>query len=171
MRIMDIVDVILLLMVGLLFHVIFPGNSLAGGMKPDFSLAILFSIILLKRDPGLVMGSALIIGVFTSLTSSVDSGQWINLVDKLVTGGIMYLLVNRYRSFFPRTGILVCLVAILGTIISGIVFGFLVVRLGGLSLNLEVAITRVFLPAAIFNIGATYVFFSSMEFGERLCSS
>ncbi|AZR73094.1 hypothetical protein BBF96_06670 [Anoxybacter fermentans] len=171
MRLMDLIDVIFLLTIGFVYHFIFPGIPIANGMKPDVSLAILFVIILVKKDFRLVMVSALIIGIFTTLTSSVSTGAWINFIEKIITGGLMYFLINWIKRFEWKQAFFLFIIGFFGTIISGLIFTLLATTLVGLSNTFTVLFKEVFLPTALMNSGALYVLFISIEYAESLFNS
>ena len=115
MSLFDLVLAALLLGIGLILHAIFPG--IFAGMKPDFSLIMLFVILMLTADKrvGLIAGIAT--GIITALTTTFPMGQIPNVIDKLV---ITIAVLGMLRVVPKKVAVPV--VGILGTLISGIVF-------------------------------------------------
>lgn len=119
----------LLLAIGAVLHQITPALGLP--MQPDFALAMLFIIMILnKKDYKTSLVAAVVTGVFTAMTTKFPGGQIPNIVDKLITVNIVYLLmmiINRI-SIFNRLSearknyIMASIISPIGTLISGVVF-------------------------------------------------
>lgn len=119
----------LLLAIGAVLHQITPALGLP--MQPDFALAMLFIIMILnKKDYKTSLVAAVVTGVFTAMTTKFPGGQMPNIVDKLITMNIVYLLmmiINRI-SIFNRLSearknyIMASIISPIGTLISGVVF-------------------------------------------------
>lgn len=109
----------ILIALGALLHQITPALGLP--MQPDFALAILFVIILINDDYKTTLLSSIVIGILTALTTKFPGGQLPNIIDKVITANIMYLMIlplrNKVNNNFKMLSML-----IIGTICSGLIF-------------------------------------------------
>ncbi|MFW5891570.1 MAG: tryptophan transporter, partial [bacterium] len=87
----DLAQAALLLAVGFILHAFFP--PMVMGMKPDFALAMMFILLIIKRDFKLGFLVAVSTGIFTALTTGFPGGQIANIVDKTLTFFIVYPLI------------------------------------------------------------------------------
>ncbi len=158
MKIKDLTEVGLLLAIGFVLHSLCPPILL--GMKPDFSLAMLFSIILLKRDFKLALIAGLATGIFTALTTGFPGGQIANLVDKTLTTTLIVVIINTLN--IRKNIILVGLVNGIGTIISGLIFLTTAAIIIGLPGPMMTLILTVVLPAALINTFAGTILFTTI---------
>lgn len=150
----------LLLGIGAILHQITPALGLP--MQPDFALAMLIIIIIInKSDYKTTLVASIITGIFTALTTKFPGGQIPNIIDKIVTGNIIFfvtLTINEFnlkRKINLKTTkrIISAIVFPIGTIISGTVF-LLVAQItvglpGGASFKL--LFLTVVIPAVIIN--------------------
>src|SRR6056297_2674874 len=115
----DLVQASLLVAIGFILHAVFPPLLL--GMKPDCSLAMIFIVLIIKKDFKLGFLVAIATGIFTAMTTGFPGGQIANIVDKMVTfvavSGLIYLLMDHINN---KVG--VGLITAIGTIISGVGF-------------------------------------------------
>ena len=82
----------LLLAIGAILHQITPALGLP--MQPDFALAMLFIIMIINdNDYKTSLICAIITGVFTALTTKFPGGQLPNIIDKIVTVNVMFLVI------------------------------------------------------------------------------
>lgn len=160
MKIKDVTEVGLLLAVGFVLHSIFP--PILFGMKPDFTLAMLFAIILLKGDFKLALLAGVTTGVFTALTTAFPGGQIANLVDKTLVTLILTPIVVHFQLFQQTPPILVGVVNFVGTLLSGVIFLGTAATLFGLPGSIITLILTVVLPAAIINTLAGVILFSAI---------
>lgn len=116
----------LLLAIGALLHQITPALGLP--MQPDFAIAMLFIIMILnKADYKTSLTAAIVTGVFTAMTTKFPGGQIPNLVDKLITVNIVYLIIimiNKISIFnklneLRKNYIMAIIISPIGTLISG----------------------------------------------------
>ena len=119
----------ILLAVGLLLHQITPAIGLP--IQPDMSLIMLFTLMIMnKKEYKTIFICALVIGIFSALTTKFPGGQIPNIIDKVVTANIvfvlMYIIYNipfinkldeKKQDFIVSVFILP-----IGTLISGSVF-------------------------------------------------
>ena len=172
MKLMDIFDVIFLLVAGALYHLVFPGIPIAGGMKPDVSLAILFILIILKKDFRLIILSAIILGVMTTMTSSLVDGAWINLVEKILTATLVYYFAKFINSKYNLEDTYpVLLISSLGAVISAFIFIIMTYIFGVMPGPIPVLLQKIIIPSAILNIGATYVLYVSFDYAYKAMES
>ena len=142
----------LLLGVGLILHQIEPAIF---GVKPDMTLIMLFSIMLLnKKDYKTCLICGIITGIFSAMTTTFPGGQIPNLIDKFITVNIMYM-VMRIMYKIKRNDYFVCpILMIIGTMVSGYAFLYaaqLIVGLPG-GMSLHALFTAVVIPAVIINM-------------------
>ncbi|AZR74217.1 tryptophan transporter [Anoxybacter fermentans] len=163
MKIKTLTEISLLLAIGFVLHTLFP--PIIFGMKPDFSLAMLFSIIIIKRDFKLALIAGLITGIFTALTTSFPGGQIANIVDKIITTIIMTVIILKMNR---ENFILVGLFNFIGTIISGVTFLGTAAIIFGLPGPMLTLILTVVLPTALINTLTGIILYSSIVQSKRL---
>ena len=149
-----------LLGIGLVLHQIEPAIF---GVKPDMTLIMLFTIMILNKDSYkscLVCG--IITGIFSAMTTSFPGGQIPNLIDKFVTVNLIFIimmilyklpfmkrLTDKNQDFLVST-----ILMIFGTIISGFIFltsAQMIVGLPG-NMNLSALFMAVVIPAVGINL-------------------
>lgn len=147
MKVKDLVVMALFVGIGAVLHLIIP--SLAFGMKPDFSLLMLFMGIIFFPHKKHILLLGLATGVISGLTTTFPMGFFPNVIDKLLTAFAFYglLLLVKQKS----SALIYSLFAGVGTLISGTIFlsaAFLLVGLPGPFLIL---FSMNVLPAILFN--------------------
>lgn len=149
-----------LLGIGLVLHQIEPAIF---GVKPDMTLIMLFTIMILNKDDYktcLICG--IIGGIFAAMTSSFPGGQVPNVIDKFLTTNISFLIMMLvYKAPFMKKisqknqdFIVSNVLMILGTAISGFIFltsAQILVGLPG-NMNLSMLYAAVVLPAIGINL-------------------
>lgn len=150
----------LLLGIGALLHQITPALGLP--MQPDFALAMLFIIMILNRGKyKTCLVAAIITGIFTAMTTKFPGGQVPNMIDKLVTVNVVFLVmlimnkINVIKSMTEskRRTIESLVVFPIGTLVSGLTF------LGSASLivGLPAGFTSLFVAVVIPAVGLNLV--------------
>lgn len=139
----------ILIAIGALLHQITPALGLP--MQPDFALAMLFIIILINDDYKTTLISSLIMGIITALTTKFPGGQLPNIIDKLVTAQIIYIIFKLIGNKL-NNDIKIIISLSFGTVISGIVFLFSASVLVGLPSSFLSLVVIVVLPAVLMNI-------------------
>lgn len=152
LRVRDLVLAALLMGMGLVLHAVFPG--IFARMKPDFSLVMLFVVLLLIPDRRIAIMSGIVTGILTALTTTFPMGQIPNLVDKAVTTAVVLGIV----ALSPK-GFKVPLVGILGTLVSGAMFLTTALVLTGLPAPFAALFVAVVLPATAVNTIGLLVFY------------
>ena len=152
MRVGDLVLAGLLVGLGLILHGVFPG--VFAGMKPDFSLIMLFIVLMIIPDRRIALVAGLATAVITALTTSFPNGQIANIVDKIVTT----VVVMGLTALLPKQ-ILVVGVGAIGTLVSGVVFLGTAAWLSGLPASFASLMAAVVLPAAGINTIALLVLY------------
>ena len=117
----------ILIAIGAILHQITPGL----GIQCDFSLAMLFIIIVLNKDYKTTLTCGIIIGVFTALTTKTPGGQLPNIIDKLITCNVMYLILIPLRNKISQVKQMAVVLPV-GTLISGLAFLTSLMALSGL---------------------------------------
>lgn len=160
----DLAETALLVGIGFLLHAFFPAIVL--GMKPDFSLAMLFIVLIVKRDFKLGFLAALATGIFTALTTTFPGGQYANLIDKLVTFLLVSLIIKVIGDRLDQR-LAVGIITALGTIISGSVFLGSAALISGLPGSFQVLFYTVVLPAAAVNTVTAIIIFLAFSYSRK----
>jgi hypothetical protein len=139
----------ILLAIGLALHYMIPGTL--GAMKPDTLLSMMFIAILICDDYKSTVAIGAAAGILTALTTAFPGGQAPNVIDKIVTAQLVFLLVRATKRFYHQARMFV--LAIIGTLISGSIFLSSAIVLVGLpaGTNFLGLFTVVVLPAAAVN--------------------
>lgn len=149
----------LLLGIGAILHQITPAIGLP--MQPDFALVMLFIIMIINNgDYKTSLISGIITGVFTAMTTKFPGGQFPNIIDKLVTVNIVFvvmLLINKIKileniSEKKREMVKCIIIFPIGTLISGLVFLFSASILVGLPAQFKALFISIVLPAVVINL-------------------
>lgn len=163
MKLKDMTEVGILLAIGFVLHSVFP--PILFGMKPDFSLAMLFAILLIKRDLKLAIMAGVVTGVFTAMTTGFPGGQVANLVDKFLTTLMIAIPMLKVQK---QNVVLAGIVNAIGTVISGAIFLSTAALVAGLPGSMMVLMVSVVLPAAVVNTLAGTVLYSAILQSKRM---
>ncbi|WP_323611324.1 tryptophan transporter [Erysipelothrix enhydrae] len=148
MKIKNLTISTLFLTLGLVLHITVPGA--VGLMKPDFMLAFFFFALFELQSFREVVVISIVCGFLTAMTTSMPGGEIANVVDKLVTGPLVFytykFLINRFNQ-----KITYCLISSIGTFVSGVIFLSVVQVLGGIQLPFEVFLFGIILPSMVVN--------------------
>lgn len=150
----------LLLAIGVLLHQITP--PLVLGMKPDFSLVMLFIVILFNEDYKSCITAGLTIGMFSALTTGFPAGQLPNLIDKIITTTIIYLTI-RALTERVKEQLLMIIAIFAGTVISGVVFLSSAAIIAGLPGSFNVLLISIVLPAALINTVVGMILYNAVK--------
>lgn len=147
MNVKDLVVMALFVAIGAVLHLIVPGFG--SGMKPDFSLLMLFMGIIFFPHKKHVLLLGLATGVVSGLTTTFPMGFFPNVIDKFVTAfafyGLLFLIKHR------KSTIVYSLLALVGTLISGTVFLTSAVLLVGLPAPFLLLFLQIVIPAMLIN--------------------
>ena len=146
----------LLLAIGYILHQITPG--ILGGMKFDFLLSfIIVSIILNNRFKNSVL-TGLLGGILSAISTSFPGGQIPNIIDKIVTCIVLFLIMKVLSKFKLNTLVLT-FIGMLGTFISGTIFLYSALKIVGLPAPFLILFTSVVIPTTIVNgIGTVFIY-------------
>lgn len=136
----------LFLAIGLILHQITPGIFL--GIKPDFFLVFMILSIILTKNFKITIVTGIVAGILCALTTSFPGGQLPNIIDKIITSVVVYVLYKNANSNSPikLTGIY-----FIGTIISGSIFLGSALILFGLPAPFFILFLSVVLPTSVLN--------------------
>jgi len=165
MNIREMAQISLLLAVGFILRLLVPGYG--AGMKPDLLLAMLFVIILLKRDLKSSLLAGTVAGIICALTTNFPGGQIPNLIDKLLTSLFVYMLVKVLADRVPTT-ITSGIIGAIGTMFSGTAFLLAALALTGIPAPFEVLFATVVLPATIANTIGVVVLYPIVTFSKQV---
>lgn len=150
----------LLLSIGALLHQITP--PLVLGMKPDFSLVMLFIVLFYNKDFKSCITAGFAIGIFSALTTGFPAGQVPNIIDKLVTTTVIYFCIKILTKRVVDQ-ILMIIVISVGTFISGIVFLSSAAILSGIQDNFIELLSLIVIPAVIINTIIGMILYNSVK--------
>lgn len=138
----------ILLAIGAVLHQIVPPIVL--GMKPDISLAMLFVILVFNREYKTCLAAGIVAGILAAATTTFPGGQLANVIDKIITINVMFLIFKPFRDKLSNQ-INIIIITAVGTIVSGSAFLTVVLLTVGLSAGFSVMFFSVVLPAAVVN--------------------
>lgn len=160
----------LLLAIGAILHQITPALGLP--MQPDFALAMLFIIMLINNnDYKTSLISAIITGVFTALTTKFPGGQLPNIIDKIITVNLMYIIlltVNKILEYINinnniKQNLLVIISFPLGTLISGSAFLVSAQYIVGLPAKFSILFVTTVIPALLINTIGGFILYQAIN--------
>ena len=140
----------LLLGVGFLLHYVTP--TLGIPMQVDFSLITLILVINLSKNHfGTCMAAGIATGIFSGMTTKFPLGFVPNLIDKIVTTVVAYLLIRLLDKTELSSKIKAIAVNAVGTLVSGVVFLGSALILVGLPASFGLLFVTVVIPAIVVN--------------------
>ena len=167
----------ILLAIGLLLHQVTPALGLP--MQPDMALAMLFTIMVLnKEDYKTCLVAGIITGIFTALTTKFPGGQFPNIIDKIVTVNIMYIMMyvmyklpilNKLNSK-KQDMVITAVLMSLGTLVSGCTFLFAAQILVGLPGTFKALFLVAVAPAIVINLVAGLFLFKVVDISIKRTS-
>ncbi|AMC94311.1 hypothetical protein AOC36_10105 [Erysipelothrix larvae] len=162
MNIKNLVTYAALLSLGVILHAMTPG--LLGNMKPDFLLATFFICITIAPSFKDVLIVSIACAFLASLTTSLPGGEIANIVDKLITGPVMYFVLTKLKSLDSM--IKIALFSFIGTLLSGLLFLLTLMVMNVLPLELSTLFISLVVPTAIANM----IFFTFLYKGFKRVS-
>ena len=151
----------ILIAIGAILHQLTP--LLGVPMQPDLSLAMLFIIIVYNKDYKTTLICGIIIGVFAALTTKTPGGQLPNIIDKIITSNLMYLVLVPLREKLSKVKQITLLLPV-GTLVSGTLFLTSLMMLGGLPIDkFGVLFTTVVVTTAVLNVIIGLALFKIVE--------
>ena len=140
----------LLLAVGFLLHYVTPAIGLP--MQIDFSLITMILVINLnKNNLGSCIAAGIATGIFSGMTTKFPLGFVPNLIDKIVTTVVAYLLIKLLDKTTLSSKIKAIAVNAVGTLVSGVVFLGSALILVGLPASFGLLFVTVVIPAVVIN--------------------
>ena len=137
----------ILIAIGAILHQITPPFL---GMQADFSLAIMFIIIVMNRDYKTTFVVGIVMGIFAALTTKTVGGQLPSIIDKFLSANLIFLMLIPIRSKLKDT-YQVIISLFLGTIASGTIFLASLSYLSGLPMAFSVLMLTVVIPTTAIN--------------------
>lgn len=146
----------LLLAIGLIMHQITPG--ILGGMKFDFLLIFMFVSLLLNTKFHNAILTGILSGLLSAMTTTFPGGQIPNMLDKIVTCLVLFVLI-KYLSKFNNNPLVIGLLGGIGTFVSGMVFLTSAALITGLPVAMKILVISVVIPTTIVNsIGTVFIY-------------
>lgn len=149
----------LLLGIGAILHQITPALGLP--MQPDFALVMLFIIMILNRgDYKISLIAGIITGIFTGMTTKFPGGQLPNMIDKIITVNLVFLIIisiNKLKVLKSMTEnkrriVESIIVFPIGTLISGVTFLLSANILVGLPAGFTSLFILIVIPSMVINL-------------------
>ena len=134
-------------------------------MQCDFSLAILFSLLILvtKKDYKLSLAVGMCFGIASALTTKMPMGNIANLVDKFVTTNLIFLFIP-FVSNKIKDDTLFLIISFIGTFISGSVFILTAIAFGAFAIDMYIPVLATVVgPAMIVNTIVGFFIFKIMK--------
>lgn len=156
MKTKELVSMSLLMGIGFVLHAMVPGFFF--GMKPDIFLVMMFVGILLFPKLQHVVLLGLGAGLLSAFTTTFPSGQIPNIIDKVVTALVFFLLLSMIKKYANRL-IPVLVLTFIGTIISGTIFLGSAVLIAGLPASFLALFYTVVVPTALINTIAMFMIY------------
>ncbi len=157
----------LLLAIGFILHQITPG--LFGGMKFDFLLSFIFISLLINSSLKNTILTGLLGGLLSSITTTFPGGQIPNIIDKLVTCILLYIVIKLFKHFNFNFNILIIgFISALGTIISGTVFLLSAFLIIGLPAPFTLLLITVVLPTTLINTVVTTFIYKITKYAMNI---
>ncbi|MCE5222265.1 MAG: tryptophan transporter [Clostridium sp.] len=153
----------ILIAIGAILHQIVPPLPFIG-IECDFSLAMLFIIIVFNKEYKTALACGIIIGVFAGLTSKMPGGLVANIIDKFITCNVMYLILIPLRNSINRIKQIGLLLPI-GTLVSGATFIIALMKTAGLpeGLSFKIMFISAVIPTMVLNTIIGLVIFKIVE--------
>ena len=146
----------LLLAVGFILHYVTPTLGLP--MQIDFSLITLVLVITLNKNSfSTCVAGGIATGIFSGLTTKFPMGMIPNIIDKIVTTVVAYLLIKLLDKTTLSSKIKAIAVNSVGTLVSGVVFLVSALLLVGLPAPFSVLFVTIVIPATIVNTIAGFI--------------
>lgn len=149
----------LLLAIGLLLHQLTPAIGLP--IQPDMTLIMLFLIMIInKGDYKTSLTCGIITGIFTALTTKFPGGQLPNVIDKVITTNIIYMIlyilyklpfIKKHSDKIQDT-IVFTIILLVGTLVSGTIFLTSALIIVGLPGSFESLFLVAVVPAIVINL-------------------
>ena len=156
----------LLLAVGFLLHYVTPALGLS--MQIDFSIITLVLIITLNRNSfSTCIASGVATGIFSGITSKFPLGIIPNIIDKITTAIVVYLLLKLLDKTALNNKIKAIVVNAVGTLVSGMVFLASALLFTGLPAPFFVLFVTVVIPAIAVNTVIGFIVSSICEKHRR----
>lgn len=167
MKLKNLIVVALLLAIGTILHALVPGFP----MKSDFGLVMLFISLFLFADAKSFLIIGLVDGILAGLTTTMPGGFIPNVVDKLITSTVVFLVFYLIaRHLQPKAKYIFGVVLVgLGTAFSGTIFLTVAILVAGLNAAAfgGLFVTMV-LPTALANLVLFAVLYPIIvKIGER----
>ena len=127
-------------------------------MKFDFLLIFMIIAILLNQDFKNVILTGIMAGLLSAMTTTFPGGQIPNMVDKIVTCLVVFLLLKSFKHF-KINYLIVGFIGGFGTMVSGLTFLTTALFITGLPVPISVLIIGIVIPTTIVNtVGTVFIY-------------
>ncbi len=153
----------ILLAIGFVLHQVMPA---LGGVTFDVQLSMLFIIIMLNMDFKNTIMVSLASGLITAVTTKFPGGQFPNMIDKFITGIVIYLLIIALSKIANKY-VVAAVVGFAGTLLSGTIFLISALLIAGLPLPFATLFFTVVVPTSLANTALTPMLYSIVNFSKK----
>jgi large-conductance mechanosensitive channel len=113
------------------------------------------------------MVTALLGGIITAMTTTFPGGQIPNLIDKLITCGVVFLMIKATERL-PKQEIVRGIISFVGTVVSGTVFLMSALYISGLPAPFSVLFFGIVLPTSVTNIFLTALIYQTVKLAMKV---
>lgn len=150
----------LLLAIGFIMHQVIPGAF--GSMKFDLMLSFMFVALFINKDFKSTILIALLGGILTAMTTTFPGGQVANIIDKIITSIVVYMLII-ITSKIKFKQITVGIITFIGTLVSGTVFLISALFMVGLPAPFPILFISIVVPTSITNVFITVIIYNVVK--------
>lgn len=163
MKIREYIISALLIAIGFVLHAITPAFF---GMKFDLLLAFMILAIMMNPSFKNCITTGLLGGILTAATTTFPGGQVANLVDKVITALVLFLLLQALQKM-ANSAIKATLVGFIGTLVSGSTFLLTALFVAGLPAPFPTLFLTVVLPTAVLTGLVVPILYKTSSFALR----
>lgn len=149
----------LLLAIGFVLHHVIPGTL--GGMKFDLFLSFVFVSLLLNTTFKNAILTGLLGGILTAMTTTFPGGQLPNIVDKLVTCVVLFIIIKLMGELKAKKAV-VGVIGLIGTLVSGSVFLASALYMVGLPAPFTALFVSIVIPTTLTNTFITVLVYEAV---------
>ena len=162
MRHIDIIDIVILLIISLVMNTFFPGLPYAGCLRPNFLLAALAVIVLIKRDPLIVGVSIVFVALVIGGSHTFALNHLASCMMVAIAAFVLYMMFLPVRNRFKNLSVWTWLAGMFLT------YGVAILCMCLSHLHISPDMWAKFHVYAFLNGVMTYVFYVTLGFGERV---
>jgi hypothetical protein len=121
----------------------------------------MFIAIILADDYKLTLIIGLVSGIYCAIISTFPGGQVGNIVDKLITCQVVFLMFKAMKSRMPKQ-VMIAIIGFICTAVSGTVFLVTASLVAGLPKSFTFLVLTVVIPATIINTVVSIILYNAV---------